>query len=107
MKDQRTDRVYDELDRVEMLYKFQNPIDNRLHDTSAVVNWVDNRIEGMHLALPGKGNALGQLNKNGYTYHNNQVEKICSFTKILAETRISLPGCIIIITLLNIYILFF
>jgi hypothetical protein len=52
-----------ELDRVEMLYKIQNPIDDRLRDTSAVVNWVDNRIEGMHLALPGKGNALGQLIK--------------------------------------------
>ncbi|MCL5069460.1 MAG: methylenetetrahydrofolate reductase C-terminal domain-containing protein [Actinobacteria bacterium] len=53
----------DSLNRADMLYKFQPPIDNQLHDTSAVVNWLDNRIEGMHLALPGKGNAFVQLIK--------------------------------------------
>ena len=51
------------LKREDLLDKFQPPIDNQLHDTSAVVNWVDNRIEGMHLAVPGKGNAFVQLIK--------------------------------------------
>ncbi|MCL5071346.1 MAG: methylenetetrahydrofolate reductase C-terminal domain-containing protein [Actinobacteria bacterium] len=51
------------LNREDMLYKFQPPIDHLLQDTSAVVNWLDHRIEGMHLALPGKGNAFVQLIK--------------------------------------------
>ena len=51
------------LNRKDLLDKFQPPIDHQLHDTSAIVNWVDNRIEGMHLAVPGKGNAFVQLIK--------------------------------------------
>jgi len=56
--------IYDgaaDLDRLEMLEKFQPPMDHRLGETSAVVNWVDGRIEGMHLAIPNKGPALVQL----------------------------------------------
>lgn len=49
------------LERVDMLEKFQSPIDRRLEETSAIVNWLDNRIEGMHLAVPGKGSIIGQL----------------------------------------------
>ena len=51
------------LNRVDMLDKFQPPIEHQLQDTSAIVNWVDNRIEGMHLAVPGKGNPFAQLIK--------------------------------------------
>jgi hypothetical protein len=56
--------IYDgaaDLDRVEMLKKFQPPVDHRMEDTSAIVNWIDGRIEGMHLAIPGKGPSLVQL----------------------------------------------
>ncbi|MDZ7839068.1 MAG: methylenetetrahydrofolate reductase C-terminal domain-containing protein [Actinomycetota bacterium] len=49
------------LNRINMLYGFQVPTDKQLKDTSAVVNYADQRIEGMKLALPGKGNMLGQL----------------------------------------------
>ncbi len=55
--------IYDnaaDLDRVNMLKKFQPPIDHRLEDTSAVVNWIDGRIEGMHVALKENGPALIQ-----------------------------------------------
>jgi len=51
------------LKREDLLDKFQPPMDHQLQDTSAIVNWVDNRIEGMHLAVPGKGNAFAQLIK--------------------------------------------
>jgi hypothetical protein len=56
--------IYDnaaDLDRAEMLKKFQPPIDHRLEETSAVVNWLDGRIEGMHLAVKGKGPSFIQL----------------------------------------------
>ena len=36
-------------------------MDHRLKETSAVVNWVDGRIEGMHLSIAKKGPALVQL----------------------------------------------
>ncbi|MBM3705777.1 MAG: hypothetical protein FJW66_04550 [Actinobacteria bacterium] len=49
--------------RLKMLDKFQFPIDHQLVETSAVVNFADGRIEGMHLAIPGNGPALGQLIK--------------------------------------------
>ncbi|MBN1299275.1 MAG: methylenetetrahydrofolate reductase C-terminal domain-containing protein [Actinobacteria bacterium] len=50
-----------DLDRVEMLEKFQPPIDHRLEETSSIVNWLDGRVEGMHLAIKGKGPSLVQL----------------------------------------------
>ncbi len=56
--------IYDnaeDLDRVRMLKSFQPPIDYRLEETSAIVNYYDNRIEGMHLAIPGNGNSFVQL----------------------------------------------
>ena len=51
----------DSLNKVEPLSIFQKPIDTRLTNKSAAINWMDNRIEGMHLILPGKGKALYQL----------------------------------------------
>ena len=51
------------LNRIEMLETFQPPIDHRLEETSAIVNWKDGRIEGMHLAIAKKGPALFQLVK--------------------------------------------
>lgn len=50
-----------DLDRVRMIEKFQEPIDHRLEETSAIVNWLDGRIEGMHLAIKGNGPSLIQL----------------------------------------------
>jgi len=46
---------------VEMLKKFQPPIDHRLEESSSIVNWLDGRVEGMHLAVKGKGPTLVQL----------------------------------------------
>ena len=54
------DGVY-ALDKVEPLRTLQMPMDCRLHETSSIVNWVDNRVDGMHLFLPGKGRALYQI----------------------------------------------
>lgn len=51
----------DSLDKIEPLGKFQRPMDYRLTNKSAIVNWLDNRIEGMHLYLPGKGTVFYQL----------------------------------------------
>lgn len=51
----------DSLAKIEPLSRFQKPIDNRLTNKSAMVNWLDNRIEGMHLILPGKGKVFYQL----------------------------------------------
>ncbi|GEM_PF-935294 len=49
--------------RLDLLKYFQVPLNHEFHDTSAVVNWIDHRIDGMHLAIPGKGTAFGQLIK--------------------------------------------
>lgn len=51
------------LNRLNLLYQFQIPTDKQLKETSAVVNYADNRIEGMKLALANHGNALSQLFK--------------------------------------------
>ena len=51
----------DALDKIEPVFEFQKPIDFRLTNKSAVVNWLDNRIDGMHLCLPGKGTRIYQL----------------------------------------------
>ena len=51
----------DSLDKIEPLINFQKPTDYRLTNKSAIVNWLDNRIEGMHLYLPGKGTVFYQL----------------------------------------------
>jgi hypothetical protein len=58
--------IYDNssrLGRLKMLDKFQPPIDHQLEETSAVVNYIDGRIEGMHLPIPDNGPALTQLIK--------------------------------------------
>ena len=58
------DEVYegiDALDKIEPVFSLQKPIDHQLTDTSAIVNWLDNRIDGMHLYTPGKGTAIYQL----------------------------------------------
>jgi len=51
----------DTLDKIEPVFEFQKPIDYRLINKSAVVNWLDNRIEGMHLCLSNKGTRIYQL----------------------------------------------
>jgi len=51
----------DALDKIEPLYKLQKPTDYRMYNKSAIVNWVDNRIDGMHLFNEGKGTKIYQL----------------------------------------------
>ena len=50
-----------DIKRLDLLRYFQIPVNHEFHETSAIVNWLDNRIDGMHLSIPGKGKALGQL----------------------------------------------
>ena len=52
-----------DLRRLDLLRYFQIPVNYEFEDTSAIVNWLDSRIDGMHLAIPGKGNMIAQLFK--------------------------------------------
>lgn len=49
------------LDRVNLLEKFQKPVDYQLQNTSSFVNMFDRRIEGMGIIISGKGRPLYQL----------------------------------------------
>lgn len=52
-----------DLKRLDLIRYFQIPVNREFEDTSAIVNWLDIRIDGMHLAIAGKGNMLAQLIK--------------------------------------------
>ena len=82
-----------DLDRVEMLKKFQGSIDWRLHDTSAVVNWIDGRIEGMHLTIPGKGPALFQLLKIAFYLMLARIKKFFRAPKFWQKNEAHYLGC--------------
>lgn len=52
-----------DLKRLDLIRYFQIPVNRELEETSSIVNWLDIRIDGMHLAIPGKGNMIAQLLK--------------------------------------------
>lgn len=52
-----------DLKRLDLIRYFQIPVNHEFEETSSIVNWLDIRIDGMHLAIPGKGNAIAQLFK--------------------------------------------
>ena len=55
------DEIYEgarDLDRIELLERFQKPIDWQIFNTSSFINMFDRRIEGMKIIIPGKVKAF-------------------------------------------------